>query len=236
MFADVFICYTILINFSSIHDLSFIQALLYAIIELVIIMKRWWQLGIVIIGTIGLLSYFIDDAFFSELTNPLYSVRLFKYFTILSSLLAVVYFWMMYSLRMQMKSQSFDHFLGGIVMYLTVTFVIYAILLEGSYEQSTLDVIGNACLHYINPLVVMAYYGYYRKQYQFEQKDIVIWFIFPLLYLLFLIIHGVITDDYLYPFFQVSEVGIQGLISMIVILLGANLVLSIILVKIVSRR
>ncbi|QMS84316.1 Pr6Pr family membrane protein [Candidatus Xianfuyuplasma coldseepsis] len=199
-------------------------------------MKRWWQLGIVIIGTVGLLSYFIDDAFFSELTNPLGAVRLFKYFTIVTSVLAVTYFWMMYSMRLQMRSQSFDHFLGGIVIYETITFVIYAILLEGTYDQSVLDMIGNACLHYINPIVIVAYYIYYRKQYLFEQKDIISWFIYPILYLIFVLTHGLITNDYLYPFFQVTDVGIVGLISMIVILIGVHLVLSIFLVKIVSRR
>ena len=199
-------------------------------------MKRYWQLIIVILGTIGLLSYFIDDAFFSELTNPLGAVRLFRYFTILSNLIAVVYFWMMFSLRYQHKNRRFDHFIGGVVIYLFITFVIYAILLEGTYEQSTLDVIGNVCLHYLNPIAVIAYYVYFRKLYQFEMWDMLFWFAFPVLYLLFLVLHGIITGDYLYSFFQVSDVGVQGLISMIVILFGVFFLLSFVLVKIVSRK
>ena len=199
-------------------------------------MKRNWQLVIVIIGTIVLLSYFIDDAFFSELTNPLGAVRLFKYFTILSNLIAVIYFWMMFSLRYQHKNRRFDHFIGGIVVYLFVTFVIYALLLEGTYEQSTLDIVGNVCLHYLNPIVVIAYYIYYRKLYQFDMFDLVLWFVFPIVYLIFLVVHGLITGDYLYSFFQVSDVGVQGLLSMIVILIGVFFLLSFVLVKIVSRK
>jgi hypothetical protein len=199
-------------------------------------MKRNWELGIVIIGSIGLLSYFIDDAFYSELTNPLGAVRLFKYFTILSNVIAVTYFWMMFSLRYQHKHRNFDHFIGAVAIYLFVTFVIYAVLLEGTYEQSTMDWIGNICLHYLNPIIVVAYLIYYRSLYTFQLKDILLWFAFPVTYLVFLILHGVITGDYLYSFFQVSEVGIQGLISMIVILFGIFYLLSLTVVKIVSRK
>lgn len=182
------------------------------------------------------MSYIIDDAFFSELTNPLGSIRLFKYFTMLSNLLAVIYFWMMFSLRYQLRQKWFDHMLGGIVIYLFVTFVIYALLLEGTYDQSTLDVIGNVSLHYVNPLIVLGYLVYFRSQYSFELKDLITWFVFPITYVIFMVVHGLITDDFLYPFFQVSEVGVQGLISMIVILFGVFFLLSFVLVKIVSRK
>ncbi|GEM_PF-3033475 len=198
--------------------------------------KKWWPLAIVLVGTVGLLAYIISDAFFSELENPILSIRLFKYFTMLANLLAVVYFWLIYSMRMQIRSRTFDHFIGGVVMYLFVTFVIYAILLEGDYESQGLDLIGNVALHYLNPLLVIVYYGVFRKDYKFENKDIAIWFVFPIAYLVFLVLHGVVTDDYLYPFFQVAEVGVTGLISMIAILVGVFFLLSFILVKMVSPK
>lgn len=199
-------------------------------------MKRYWQLIIVIIGTIGLLSYIIDDAFFSELTNPLGAVRLFKYFSILSNVIAVTYFWMMFSLRYQHKHRNFDHFIGAIAIYLFVTFVIYALLLEGTYEQSTLDWIGNISLHYLNPIFVVVYLVHFRQLYTFQMKDMILWFVFPVIYLVFLVLHGIFTGDYLYSFFQVSDVGIEGLISMIVILIGIFYLLSLAVVKIVSRK
>lgn len=199
-------------------------------------MKKWIPFVIVIIGSIGLVAYFINDAFFSELTNPLGALRLLKYFTILSNLLAVVYFWLIFNERTQLKYGWFDRLLGGIVIYLTITFALYALLLESTYDVVGLDLLGNICLHYINPILVIGYLVIYRKDFTFTYKDISLWIVFPLLYLLFMVIHGMITNDYLYPFFQVSEVGIIGLISMIGILFGIFFLLSIIIVKIVSRK
>lgn len=199
-------------------------------------MKKWFPLVIVSIGTIGLMAYIINDAFFSELTNPFGAIRLFKYFTMLSNVIAVVYFWLVYNNRTQLKYPWFDRLLGGIVIYLTITFAIYAILLEATYQVQGLDLIGNITLHYINPILVVGYLLIYRKDFTFTYKDIGLWIMFPVAYLIFMVVHGLITGDYLYPFFQVSEVGVVGLISMIGILLGIFFLLSIAIVKIVSRK
>ena len=142
----------------------------------------------------------------------------------------------MYNNRTQLKYPWFDRLLGGIVIYLTITFAIYAILLEATYQVQGLDLIGNITLHYINPILVVGYLLIYRKDFTFTYKDIGLWIIFPVAYLIFMVVHGLITGDYLYPFFQVSEVGVVGLISMIGILLGIFFLLSIAIVKIVSRN
>jgi len=46
-----------------------------------------------------------------------------------------------------------------------------------------------------------------------------LWITYPLMYLLFADIHGFVTDDFLYPFFQVSEIGILGLFLSITLLI-----------------
>ena len=181
-------------------------------------MKKWLPLVIVTIGSIGILAYIINDAFFSELVNPFGALRLFKYFTMLSNLIAVIYFWLVFTNRTQLKYGWFDRLLGGIVIYVTITFLIYAVLLESTYQVVGLDLIGNTCLHYVNPILIITYLGVYRKDFNFSKKDIGLWIIFPVAYLVFLVLHGVFTGDYLYPFFQISEVGISGLLSMIGIL------------------
>jgi hypothetical protein len=199
-------------------------------------MKRHWQLAIVLVGTIGILAQFFNDVFYGELAHPLYAFRTFRYFTILSNLFAVAYFWLMFAKRYEMRHKWFDHLLGGVVVYLFVTFTVYVLLLEGTFEKQLLGEVGNVALHYVNPLLVVGYLVQYRRSYGFERKDITLWLVFPVAYLVFLIGHGLVLDDYLYPFFQVSEVGIQGLLSMIVILFGVFLLLMFALVKIVSRK
>lgn len=199
-------------------------------------MKRHWQLAIVLIGTIGILAQFFNDVLYGELAHPFLAFRIFRYFTILSNLFAVVYFWLMYGKRYDMRHQWFDHLIGGVVVYLTITFVVYAAMLEGTFEKTVLGEFGNILLHYGNPLLVIAYLIQYRKGYGFEVRDIALWLVFPIAYLVFLLGHGIVTEDYLYPFFQVEEVGIAGLTSMIVILLGAFLLLMFALVKIVSPK
>jgi hypothetical protein len=62
------------------------------------------------------------------------------------------------------------------------------------------------------------------------------WITYPLIYIVFVVIYGFITDDFLYPFFQVSEIGILGLAISILLLIGLFNGLCFLLVKIVSKE
>lgn len=199
-------------------------------------MKRRWALAIVTVGTIGILAHIIQDAFIEYPDAPLMSLQIFKYFTIQSNLIAIVYFWLYFSLRLHYKSPTFQKLSGMVMVCITITFLVYLVFLEPVYDPVGLNLLGSILLHYINPLLVVGFVLYYRRDYELTISDIKLWFVYPITYLVFLLLHGIISTDYLYPFFQVSEVGVWGLIGAILGIFGLYLLLSVVFVKIVSRK
>jgi len=199
-------------------------------------MKRYWRLFVVVIGTLGILSLIFDEVFVGNPGSPLQSIHIFKYFTVQSNLVAVIYFWMLLRLKIDKKNEKWKNLVGGVMIYTTITFLIFAIVLEGLWDENGLAQLGSICLHYINPLLIIGYVVYFRKEYNFKFKDSLTWVIYPILYLLFLVLWGLITSDFLYPFFQVSEIGVLGLMASIIGLVGLFFVLSFGVVKILSKK
>lgn len=199
-------------------------------------LEKHLRLFIVGVGTLGILALTFNDAYFVNPDKPLASLRIFKYFTIQSNLVAVIYFWILYSLRVDLKSEKWKNLIGGVMIYTTITFLVFAIVLEPLWEESGLELLGSICLHYINPLLIIGYVGYYRKEFSFKLKDSLTWIIYPSFYLVFLTILGLITGDFLYPFFQISVIGVLGYIGVIIGLVGLFFLLSFLLVKILSKK
>lgn len=199
-------------------------------------LKTPFKLLIVIVGTIGILSVVFYDAFVNYPETPLYALGMFGYFTIQSNLIAVIYFWVIFCLKMDEKSEKWNKLIGGVVVYTTITFLVYAILLEPLYQEKGLWLLGSICMHYINPILIITYVITYRSEHNTTIKDSLYWIIYPSIYIVGLSIVGLITDSFLYPFFQISEVGVIRYIGTILGLLGLFYLLSFIVVKIVSKK
>lgn len=157
-----------------------------------------------------------------------------KYFTIQSNFIVIIYF-LMFLTDEYHESILFKRFLGGVVIYIMITFIVWAISLESLYEMDNIEIFGNAFLHYATPLIVFGFLIKYRNDYDYDFKDIWLWLVYPISYLVFLIIHGVITGNYLYPFFQVGRVGVEGLLSAVFLIITLFVMLSFLLVKMVSK-
>ena len=131
-------------------------------------MRTKWRLLIIVIGVIGILSLLINDAFVVYPETPLDSIRLFKYFTVQSNLVAVLYFLVIYKFKADEKSDKWKNLVGGIMIYTTITFLIFAIVLEGLYTEIGFGMVGSICLHYVNPLLIIGYVIMFRKEFNLE--------------------------------------------------------------------
>lgn len=172
----------------------------------------------------------------STFEDPVSLVRglsIIKYFTIQSNMLVATYF--LY-LIIGKRNNKLDKQILGVSVNITITFIIYALMLAHTWDPKGWHQVSNILLHYITPIITVIYLLTYNEVRDFKYSDILYMMIYPLLYLLFLVTHGIITGDYLYPFFQVSEVGIFGLISMIFGLVVFFVLLSISFMKIVSLK
>ena len=207
----------------------------YAIIRWVIIMKKYLAASIVVVITIGLLINIVVESMTVDPVNVLKGFGLFRYYTLQSNLIVGIYF-ASYLVGKWNKVELFSRFIGGVVIYVTVTFIVFALFIQPTYHPTGWNAVANILLHYLSPVLTILFISLYRKEYFFKRNDVVNWIIYPVLYLVFLVIYGSITNDYLYPFFQVENVGVIGLVIAIVLLVIFFIFLSFIFMKIVSNK
>jgi len=196
-------------------------------------MKKNWGIIILISSSIGLLSNVIDALFF-ESGNPLVNLLLLlKYFTILSNLIVLIYFILILKGK---NSIFFKGLFGGVVINITITFIMYGLFLSRIYHPTGFLAVANICNHYITPILVMSYLVHFRKTFQFTFDDAKWWFVFPFVYLIFLLTHGFVTSDFIYPFLNPGDVGVLGVIGFVLLLFFLFGSTSFLLVKIISKK
>jgi len=172
-------------------------------------LKKTPSLIIVLVSTLGLLSTIIARTM--GVTDPLNNaVSTFKYFTVQSNLIVVFYFWILFSLNPNNK--KFDNAIGAVVLYITVTFIVFALFLEPTWAPKGIELVGSIINHYITPILAISFLIYFKSDYSFKFKTIPFWLVYPLIYLIYVIIHGSLTSNYLYPFFEIDEIGISRFI------------------------
>lgn len=196
-------------------------------------LRRKLILLIVIVSFIGL---------FLDMSEPsirhgdfMESLKYFRYFTVQSNLIVFLYF-LILLFNKKPKNSNFQHFFGAVLIYITITMSVFIIFIQPVYSPEGFRIYGSIFAHYITPTLVIMYFINERKEYDFNFKDIIVWIIYPVFYLIYIVLHGIKTGDYLYPFFQVELVGVSGLIISITAISVLFLIMSFLLVKIVSKR
>ncbi|MBN2604469.1 MAG: Pr6Pr family membrane protein [Bacilli bacterium] len=199
-------------------------------------MKNKFRVTIFMLAVLGISLTLFDYMFLSGASHPLLEgIYTFRYFTIQSNFIVALYFGMSCSDKWS-NHQKFESMLGGVAIYITITFLVFMTILDPIYDPQGLNLIGSTFSHYIVPILVIIYMVVYRDEIHFEKKDILYWISYPVCYLIFLITYGILTGDYLYPFFQVNEVGIIGLIVVTIMMVLFFLLVSFLLVKILSKK
>ncbi len=199
-------------------------------------LKKHIKLLIVFFGSIGVVCLILHEAYIVNPSNPIASLRIFKYFTVQSNFVAISYFWFIHSSGVDEKNEKWRNFVGGVMIYTTITFLVFATILEPLWQETGLQLLGSIALHYINPLLVIAYVYINKERLNFKVRDSLLWIIYPILYLVFLTTWGILTGDFLYPFFQIETVGVFGFIIVILGLIVLFMLLSFLVVKILSKK
>lgn len=152
----------------------------------------------VLLGILGLSSIFLEMIVLSS-EGVFNSTNFFSFFTILSNLFAATYLiYFGLSNSYLFKSQILR---GGITLYMLMTGVIFAFLLSG-LENIRLTAVpwDNLVLHYFMPIVMVGDWLLNPPKKSLPRKVVVLWIIFPMIYVTYTLIRGTITNWYPYPF------------------------------------
>ncbi len=145
----------------------------------------------------------------------------FSFFTIQSNLLAVVALFLLVLVPRERRTPLVDGFRSGVVLYMAITGVVFALLLSGLQEelQTTIPWV-DFVVHKLMPVVLVADWLVDPPRHRLPRWTVLAWLSYPLAWFGYTLVRGEVVDWYPYPFVDVSRIGYDGV-------LGRSLVLAI---------
>ncbi|MEV0462703.1 Pr6Pr family membrane protein [Nocardia tengchongensis] len=176
-----------------------------------------------------------------NLGNPNYSyVNFFSYFTIQSNILGLIV--LVVGGLKDPAGRRWQVLRGAATLYLTITLIIYAVLLADIDVQLTERWI-NDTLHRVIPIVLIADWLLVAAAMKPTVKLILGWLIYPLAYGAYTLVRGPFADWYPYPFIDPREQGYGALTIGLVVMAVVFAILGVIVAalnglvpKAVARR
>lgn len=162
----------------------------------------------------------------------------FKAFTMQTNLIVTI--WFTLAILWYNKPETLDKISGPLkgafTLYITITFVFFAIFLSPFYQPTGFAAFSNLILHYITPIAFIVDWILTEFKVQYKWKYLLYWIVYPLCYIIFAVIHGTITGNYLYYFFDISALGILGFVMFISILIAIGIALECLYIAINRKR
>lgn len=156
------------------------------------------------------------------------TIRFFSFFTILTNLVIAIYFTL--SLLKEKKGYKLiinkSGTLTAVTVYITIVGLVYQIFLRHIWEPKGTQIIVDELLHSVIPILVFVFWYLYEEKKSVTYKQIPQWLIYPLIYLIYILIRGYYSAFYPYPFVDVGSIGLKQ-----VLINSAGLVLSFICIS-----
>lgn len=118
----------------------------------------------------------------------------------------------------------------AVAVYIFLVALVYNVALRGLVQLKGWHSLSNELLHVINPLLFLIYWIAFVDKARLEYKQTISWLIYPLLYVIFIVIRGYLILQYPYPFINVVTLGYPKAILNTVIILIIFWILSLIFV------
>ena len=170
----------------------------------------------------GIVNYGLFFFLFYEWFNS------FRAFTIQTNFMVVI--WYTLAILWYNKPESLDKIIGllkgAFTVYISITFIFFAILLAPFYHPTGWEVFSNIVFHYIAPIAFIVDWILTENKSRYKWKYLPYWTcIYPVCYLVFVFIHGALTGSYIYYFFDINALGIFGvtIFTSIIMITGIGL-------------
>ena len=133
-------------------------------------------------------------------------LRFFSYFTIESNLLVAITSAMLV-LRPARDGLLFRVLRLDALLGISVTLVVYAVLLAPQHDPHGINAATNAGLHYVVPGLAIAGWLLFGPRPRIDEKTLLLSLIWPALYVGYTLAHGAASDWYPYPFIDAGHLG-----------------------------
>jgi hypothetical protein len=143
--------------------------------------------------------------------NP---VNFFSYFTIQSNLIGVVAFgWS--AVGVGRPARGPDLLRGAATVYLTVTFVVFALLLSGTDVDTAIPWV-NSVLHGVFPIAVVLDWALVPPRSSISVRESLVWLSYPIAWVAYTMLRGPIAAWYPYPFLDPANGGYGSVAAYVV--------------------
>lgn len=152
----------------------------------------------------------------------------FSYFTIQSNLIAVAVFLGSVAWWRTAPSAAWELVRGASVLHMTTTFVVFAVLLSGTDVDTAIPWV-DTVLHRVMPLAVMADWLIDPPRHRIPFRTSLRWTTFPLVWLAYTMLRGVIVGWYPYPFLDPAREGYASVAVYIGAIVAFGIVLCVVI-------
>ena len=163
-------------------------------------------------------------------------VTYLSFFTILTNLLAAVS--LTFSLWPQSRWGGFFSrpvVTSALAAYIAIVGIGYSLLLRHTWDPEGLQKVADILLHDAVPVMFVGCWLIALPKARLPWKSVLLWFIYPLVYLCFAMSRGALTGRYPYPFIDAGKLGYATALASAEALLVAFVALSS-LVLAIGRR
>ncbi|WP_316830550.1 Pr6Pr family membrane protein [Pedobacter aquatilis] len=165
----------------------------------------------------------------------------FSFFTILSNVIVAICFTCLWLFPKKPAGLFFSKTttLTAITIYIVVVGVIYNLLLRGLISHVGWARVADELLHVVSPLLFLIFWVFFTNKSGLKYADAITWLIYPLVYVVFIIIRGYLINQYPYPFINVVNLGYQKALTnafMILIFFWLLSLLFIFVARKISKR
>ena len=157
-----------------------------------------------------------------------------RFFTVVTNLLVAI---VMTRVAMGRRVSAFV--LAGLTLAIVFVGLVYATLLHGLVELSGLALTADVLLHYVVPVAMAAYWPAFAPKIGLQFRDPLLWCVYPLAYLVYVVVRGSVDGRYPYPFIDVATLGYGRIVLNSLMLLVAYLLAGLVLValgRLLARR
>jgi hypothetical protein len=140
-------------------------------------------------------------------SHPITAVtKFFDYFTIFSNILVAIVFTVVSLRSGNPFSDFFTHpkVKGAVAVYISITGLIYFLLLRNLWHPTGLQWLADILLHYLMPIAYLIEWCCFTPKGVLSWKDALRWLVFPLGFGVWALIWGAIFGFYPYPFIDVK--------------------------------
>lgn len=156
---------------------------------------------LVLAALITMISVLIDEGVFVPL-------NFFTFFTILSNIFAMAVLLEGGRRMLTGRPPVPDMVRGAAVVYMTVTYIVFAVLLRGLQEELQTHVAWvDSVFHRVTPIVIMLGWVIDPPRQPVSFRRSLRWLSFPMAWVAFTMIRGAIDDHYPYPFLNPENGG-----------------------------